>query len=159
MTLRPTAEELVGLVELDDLRFFETNGRVDWSPAEESEEATEVVEEDREGEGADKFDIALRIGERVDERGIAAFFSVDWSRGKNSASCVVGALYTVRKDVQDEIEYDEFALRTFAERVAAYQMLPFAREGLISTAARLRIEPPPMMPLVPQSNGPGALDD
>lgn len=159
MTLRPTAEELVELVELDDVRFFESNGRVEWNSEDERDEAASSANQSTGGIGGDEFEVTLRVGERADDRGIVAFFSVGWSRGRSSASCVVGALYTVREEVTDKIEYDEDALRIFAERVAAFQILPFAREGLIATAARLRISPPPIMPMVPRSSGPGALED
>lgn len=162
MTLRPSASELVELVTLDDVRLFETNGKVRWDDSDQAENHGSGADQHQTGtteESAnrDTFDVDLRIGERADDRGIVAFFAVNWVRGPASASVTVGALYTVSAHVTEDIEYEEEALREFASRVAAYQMLPFAREGLISIAARLRIEPVPIMPLVPQGNGPGGL--
>lgn len=149
MSIRPNASELVELIRLEDIRFFEVTGKIDTEPA--SDETAEVDDEEN-------FDVAMAIGERADDHGVVAFCTVSWKRAAAAASVRVGGLYTQREDVTEDIEYDDDVLLEFAHRVARFQMIPFAREGLITTASRLRIEPPPLLPLLLNSDGPGALN-
>lgn len=155
MTLRPTAKELVELVVLEDVRFFKVEGNV----SGEMQEVSASADQQERGRSEEDFELEMTVGERADDRGIVAFGDFSWRRGRASASVTVGALYEQMEGVTEEIEYSEDSLREFADRVALYQMVPFAREGLLTTASRLRIEPPPLLPLMPKTKGPDSLTD
>lgn len=135
---------LVDAVALADVRFFEVHGQVDL-PTEGTDQP------DNTG-----FELTIQTGERADERGLIAILTSTWTQSPVRLHVVVGGLYDVSKDLG--IEYDDELLEEFGDRVARYQLLPFAREGVASLATRLRITPP-LIPLVPQRDGPGDLAD
>lgn len=142
---------LVDCARLTDIRNVSVEGQVDIHG-----EINEDVGD--EGELPLSFETAVAV--RDDAQGLMASFTATFDRGSTSSApathmkIAVAAFYELEGWGRENLSQD--LLRGFAEKVALYQALPFLREAFITLAGRLRV-PAPMLPLMPQSMGPGDL--
>jgi hypothetical protein len=138
LRLVETFEELVPMVELLDVRFFEVSGVVDRTAIGVAETSGEA-ETSAESESPTQ----LQLGQSEDRRQIGV--SVRMEAKTDLASFVVAA--GVEYSCSEAVELTEGVKAEFANRLAFMTLVPFLREGLITTAARLRVNPP-VVPLI-----------
>lgn len=143
--------KLVNCVQLVDIRTVSVEGRIDTSDG---------VSEDIDDEGELPLSFETAVAVRDDAQGLMASFTATFDRGSTSSApathmkIAVAVFYEFEGWGRENLSQD--LLRGFAEKVALYQALPFLREAFITLAGRLRV-PAPMLPLMPQSMGPGDL--
>lgn len=143
--------KLVNCVQLVDIRTVSVEGRIDISDG---------VSEDIDDEGELPLSFETAVAVRDDAQGLMASFTATFDRGSTSSApathmkIAVAVFYELEGWGRENLSQD--LLRGFVEKVALYQALPFLREAFITLAGRLRV-PAPMLPLMPQSMGPGDL--
>lgn len=126
-------EDLLDIVELLDIRFFELSGVVDRTALGGPEGSTEY-----------QSPTQLQLGQSDDRRQIGVTVRVETKT--DIASFVVEA--AVEYACSEPVELTEDVKVEFANRLAFMNLVPFVREGLITTAARLRVNPP-IIPIIP----------
>ena len=142
---------LVDCARLTDIRNVSVEGQVDIHGE---------INEDVGDEGELPLSIEITVAVRDDSQGLMVSFAASFDRGPTSSAptthmkIAVAVFYELEGWGRENLSQD--LLRGFAEKVALYQALPFLREAFITLAGRLRV-PAPMLPLMPQSMGPGDL--
>lgn len=125
-----SVQELVEMFDLEDISFVEVHGTSEGEPVSEEDDGT--VQFTLQYAHADEGDGALvRIGATA-------------RRDETLLSVTVVARYSFNEAIEP---LESEILRQFVNEVAMYQVTPFLREGLLTTASRLRI-PAPLLPIL-----------
>lgn len=132
------AAQLADSVVLEDIVFFELSGR-----RFEDQTITEPGDLELSGE----FPMEIKIGQSDDLGRLIIRLIADVSSPHASFRVDVGAQFRLEEPAQVAPE----VRIAFANQGSLETLIPFLRESLISTAARLRV-PAPLVPLVRLQN-------
>lgn len=130
--IEPTAvsvTEFADHIILEDIRFFELSGEVELGANETSEPGEAQME--------------VSLSERTDAPGYLVLIKATMDAPPLRLSTSVAGLYKY----PEPFSLSEDDKVQFINRVAMIQLTPYIREGLATTAARLRVDAP-LVPLV-----------